>query len=215
MLPLIAFILWCPATSVYGEEINPDEVWIWVNLWKRKLYVMEGHQIKKEFMIGFGKRSTPTPIGEWKIADKGKNWGGGFGACWIGLNVPWGRYGIHGTNKPYSVGKPTSHGCLRMFNQDVKLLYEMVPLGSRVIVDGPIFGMDEDETIPKLVRGKKGTLVQLVQNRLFHAGYYQGKIDGIFGKHLEEAVIRFQEDHGLEKDGQMDVDEYLALGLWE
>ena len=32
-------------------------------------------------------------------------WGEGFGGAWMGLNVPWGTYGIHGTKSPWFVGK--------------------------------------------------------------------------------------------------------------
>ena len=37
---------------------------------------------------------------------------------WLGLNVPWGNFGIHGTLDPYSVGWASSHGCIRMNNND-------------------------------------------------------------------------------------------------
>lgn len=40
--------------------------------------------------------------------------------------------GIHGTNRPSSIGKPCSDGCIRMRNADVEALYDLVPLGTRV-----------------------------------------------------------------------------------
>jgi lipoprotein-anchoring transpeptidase ErfK/SrfK len=43
-------------------------------------------------------------------------------------------YRIHGTNALDSVGNSSSAGCIRMFNQDVIALYDMVPLGTRVHV---------------------------------------------------------------------------------
>ena len=43
-------------------------------------------------------------------------------------------YRIHGTDKPFSVGKAASSGCFRMINPDVISLYEEVPVGTRVIV---------------------------------------------------------------------------------
>ena len=60
-------------------------------------------QAVKSFPVAIGTRKTPSPIGEWKIIHKGGSWGGGFGARWMGINVPWGIYGIHGTNKPGSI----------------------------------------------------------------------------------------------------------------
>jgi L,D-transpeptidase ErfK/SrfK len=46
---------------------------------------------------------------------------------------------IHGTNRPWAIGRRASHGCLRLYPEDILLLYELVPKGMRVIiVDTPI-----------------------------------------------------------------------------
>jgi L,D-transpeptidase ErfK/SrfK len=53
------------------------------------------------------------------------------------LNLP--GYLIHGTNKPYGVGMPVTHGCVRMYPEDMQALYSMVPIGTAVtIVDQPV-----------------------------------------------------------------------------
>jgi lipoprotein-anchoring transpeptidase ErfK/SrfK len=44
------------------------------------------------------------------------------------------EYAIHGTNRPGSVGKFVSHGCIRMYNQDITDLYARVRVGTPVIV---------------------------------------------------------------------------------
>ena len=41
-------------------------------------------------------------------------------------------YGIHGTNRPTSIGKAASHGCIRMRNQDVEELFDLVQVGDEV-----------------------------------------------------------------------------------
>jgi lipoprotein-anchoring transpeptidase ErfK/SrfK len=43
-------------------------------------------------------------------------------------------YRIHGTDAPWTVGQEVSHGCIRMFNQDVADLYQRVPIGAPVVV---------------------------------------------------------------------------------
>ncbi len=43
-------------------------------------------------------------------------------------------YGIHGTDVPESIGQSVSHGCVRMLNKDVELLYPMVPVGTAVYI---------------------------------------------------------------------------------
>ncbi|HWJ24797.1 MAG TPA: L,D-transpeptidase [Gemmatimonadaceae bacterium] len=43
-------------------------------------------------------------------------------------------YGIHGTDDPSSIGKSASHGCVRLRNEDIETLYQMVPLGTPVYI---------------------------------------------------------------------------------
>jgi len=43
-------------------------------------------------------------------------------------------YAIHGTNKPWSIGRAASHGCLRMMNKDIEELYTMVEVGTPVFI---------------------------------------------------------------------------------
>jgi lipoprotein-anchoring transpeptidase ErfK/SrfK len=45
-----------------------------------------------------------------------------------------GQYAIHGTNNPNSVGRFVSHGCIRMYNEDIMDLYDRVSLGTKVVV---------------------------------------------------------------------------------
>jgi lipoprotein-anchoring transpeptidase ErfK/SrfK len=55
-----------------------------------------------------------------------------MGAAALGLSR--GNYAIHGTNDPGSIGRFVSHGCIRMFNEDVLDLYSRVHLGTDVVV---------------------------------------------------------------------------------
>jgi L,D-transpeptidase-like protein len=43
-------------------------------------------------------------------------------------------YAMHGTNQPESVGRAVSHGCVRLRNEDMAKLYEMVPVGTPVYI---------------------------------------------------------------------------------
>jgi lipoprotein-anchoring transpeptidase ErfK/SrfK len=45
-----------------------------------------------------------------------------------------GQYAIHGTNNPGSIGGFVSHGCIRMYNQDIMDLYARVSVGTEVVV---------------------------------------------------------------------------------
>ncbi len=59
-----------------------------------------------------------------------------LGAYVLGLGLP--GYLIHGTNKPAGVGMRVSHGCVRLYPEDIDGLYDRVPIGTRVrIVNQP------------------------------------------------------------------------------
>ncbi|MFS0840026.1 L,D-transpeptidase [Paenibacillus sp. 1P03SA] len=84
----------------------------------------------KTYPVGVGKVGTSTPEGTFTIVNKEPNPGGPFGAFWMGLSKK--HYGIHGTNDPSSIGKRSSHGCIRMHNKDVLALSRLVPIGTVV-----------------------------------------------------------------------------------
>ena len=43
-------------------------------------------------------------------------------------------YGLHGTDKPESIGQAVSHGCVRLRNEDISYLYSVVPVGTPVYI---------------------------------------------------------------------------------
>lgn len=50
------------------------------------------------------------------------------------LTLDIGEYAIHGTNRPSSIGHFVSHGCIRMYNEDIRKLYGLVGVGTPVVV---------------------------------------------------------------------------------
>ncbi len=122
--------------------------------------------------IGIGKVGWKTPEGSTKVVRKAKDptWRPGPGvraehkqngeilpaivppgpenplgtrAMYLG----WSTYLIHGTNKPAGVGLRSSHGCIRLFPEDVESIYEMVQVGEKVtVVNQPfVFGWHEEQ----------------------------------------------------------------------
>lgn len=181
---------------------------------KNSLTVLSDGIPFKKFPIALGKPETPTPVGEWVVINKHKNWEVWFGTRWIGLNVPWGFYGIHGTNKPGSIGSDASHGCVRMYNRDVEQLYEWVQTGTRVSILGHV--LREPHLTPRpLAAGDSGVDVLLIQNRLRGAGFFHGTCNGKFGIVTENAMKAFEKAHGLQIDGVVGQLDYYALGLLE
>ena len=178
----------------------------------RTLYLFRDNKLVKKYPVALGDLATPTPIGRFKITFMRKNWGSGFGSRFLGLNVPWGMYGIHGTNKPGSIGSYASHGCIRMLNRHVEDLYERINPHDPVIILGNPFTYQE---VPwrTLVAGDKGSDVQILQELLKLKGYYAGPIDGIFGRQMEKAVIKFRADYDLPYDNRINQDIYRLLGI--
>jgi lipoprotein-anchoring transpeptidase ErfK/SrfK len=110
-----------------------------ISLSKRRLYLYKGNRLIKSYKIGIGKMVTKTPIGNYVIINKvpyPNSCPGGplssFGTFWMGLSRP--HYGIHGTNRPSSIGKMVSKGCIRMFNKDVEDLSRRVKIGTPVTI---------------------------------------------------------------------------------
>lgn len=55
------------------------------------------------------------------------------------LYLGWPQYAIHGTNKPYGIGRRVSSGCIRMYPENIKEFFPMVPVGTKVtVVDQPV-----------------------------------------------------------------------------
>lgn len=201
-----------PAAAPSRTPPPQGELSIVVDSEKLTLTVFVDGQPYKTYPVAVGrpKASTLTPVGQWRIIHKGGNWGGGFGTRWLGLNVPWGIYGIHGTNKPYSIGTRASGGCIRMYNRDVEELYEWVSVGTPVT----IVGVKPPLTFGRRLRaGVTGKDVVEVQLKLKELGFDPGDADGRFGPATRAAVERLQRTFGLPADGEVWGDVYYILGL--
>jgi L,D-transpeptidase ErfK/SrfK len=62
-----------------------------------------------------------------------------LGAYAMRLGIPGGSYLIHGTNNPLAVGMAVTHGCLRLYPEDIESLFAVVPVGTPVtLINEPI-----------------------------------------------------------------------------
>ena len=104
-------------------------------------------EARKTYTVSTGKAETITPLGWWKIVEKRPlDPPGIYGTRWLGFqrwNTQAGRYewyaesppfGIHGTNEPDKIGTAVSAGCVRLHNGDVEEVYNLLPLGTYVVV---------------------------------------------------------------------------------
>jgi lipoprotein-anchoring transpeptidase ErfK/SrfK len=112
-----------------------------VELGAHRITVYKGWQVIDQEPIGVGKQETPTPGGHYYLKEllKPTNPNGAYGPYAYGLsgfsNVLSdyaggdGVIGIHGTNDPSALGHDVSHGCIRMSNDGITRLAQVLPLG--------------------------------------------------------------------------------------
>jgi ABC-type transport system involved in multi-copper enzyme maturation permease subunit len=71
------------------ETVKKSQYLIFIEVEDKTLYLLQDGKCIKNYPIASGMSEWPSPIGSWKIVNKG-DWGEGFGGRWMGLNVPWG-----------------------------------------------------------------------------------------------------------------------------
>ncbi len=112
---------------------------------KFRLIVRRAGIFIKEYPVGLGKDGS-TPEGEFIVTNKliDPEWNppgpeyaapddpdNPLGTRWIGFKP---HYGIHGTVEPEMIGVEDSRGCVRLFNEDVEELFDLVVRGSQVVI---------------------------------------------------------------------------------
>lgn len=114
-----------------------------VSIPDRKLVLIEDGHVLLTFRIAVGAPDSPSPNGTFRVANMvtepvyyhpGEEIPPGaenpVGPRWIGLSIK--GYGIHGTNEPRLIGRRASHGCIRLNNRDVKILFAYLRVGDAV-----------------------------------------------------------------------------------
>lgn len=157
-----------------------------LNIPAKKVVLYNDGLAVKEYPVGVGKSLTPTPLGRFKIVRKIHNpaWINPYrqstvvppgernpiGKYWLGfaMNKKSQEYGFHATSDLSSVGQASTHGCIRMYPDDVKELFGLVKLGTLVHV---IYNPVE---------------VKEFQNKLFVRAY-----PDIYGYMTEEEYLQF------------------------
>jgi L,D-transpeptidase catalytic domain len=142
------------AARVREETMLPTIV---VHVDTNRLDLYEGFQVTRSWDVATAKPGWITPVGEWSLYQKRENptwynpaldsWGASMPAVVPGgpgnpmgtralyITAP-GLIRIHGTTSPDSIGRYASHGCIRMHNEQVEELYELVPVGAKVVIMG-------------------------------------------------------------------------------
>ncbi|MBP9868903.1 MAG: L,D-transpeptidase family protein [Alphaproteobacteria bacterium] len=132
-----------------------------INLAEMRMFIFTSpYKPPLTFPIGIGRDGLKTPVGVtqvmrkkedpvWTPTDRmrredptlppfvepGPDNPMGTHALYLGFQT----IAIHGTNKPYGIGRRVSSGCIRMFPEDITRVYDLIPVGTKVtVVDQPI-----------------------------------------------------------------------------
>ena len=130
----------------------------------------------------------------------------------MGLDVPWGQFGIHGTLDKYSVGWASSHGCIRMNKDEVAELYSIVPIGTKVTIIDGVYGAF-GRGLRNLKSGMYGSDVLEIQKKLKKLGFFNGNLNGKFGIETERAVQRYCKENGLYIRKTIDIELQKHMGF--
>ena len=149
-----------PSAALLPSEMKTG---ITINLAELRLYLSwydDGVSKVRIYPVGIGREGWDTPLGVFhvKIIVSNPNWSppaslreenpelpgtvppgpdNPLGRYWIGLTAQ--GVGIHGSNQPFGVGRRVSHGCIRLYPQDIADLVKHVGQGTRVrIIDQPV-----------------------------------------------------------------------------
>ncbi|MGB3239063.1 MAG: L,D-transpeptidase family protein [Geitlerinemataceae cyanobacterium] len=136
-----------PAETAAPQE---QQTRIVLSLSDRRVYLYDGDKVKASYPVAVGKPGWETPMGEFAVLDKALDpvwenpWTGEIiqpgpdsplGPAIIVFELSEeGMYAFHGTSNEELIGQAVSHGCVRMRNEDIMAMYELVPLRTAVEV---------------------------------------------------------------------------------
>lgn len=139
-----------PNAELRERPPNEQPVELVLRLNERQLFVYRGDTLEKSFPVAVGKTGWETPTGTFEVSYMLENpgWTNPFTGELMppGSNNPLGErwiafwtdghneIGFHGTPNRDSIGQAASHGCVRLYNEHIRELYELVTPGTLVTV---------------------------------------------------------------------------------
>lgn len=137
-----------------------DQSGLLINLADMRLYDFTDKENLKSYPLGIGRTGLSTPMGSTTVVEKKE------GPIWIptermrkekpelpgrvepgpdnplgthALYLGWPEYALHGTNRPFGIGRRVSSGCIRLYPEDIIKLFADIPVGTPVsVVNQPI-----------------------------------------------------------------------------
>jgi lipoprotein-anchoring transpeptidase ErfK/SrfK len=134
---------WIRASAVQLHEVDTK---ILIHVRAMRLELVRRGRVVLRTPISTGEPATPTPIGRFYVKERlvPTNPNGPYGPAALGTSAyspvlkNWaqgGPVGIHGTDDPTAIGRPASHGCIRLPNAAMSRLFALTPAGTPVIIE--------------------------------------------------------------------------------
>lgn len=137
-----------PTRMVLPDGVHDGLV---INIPEMRLYDFTRPGVPRIYSAAVGDAEDPTPIGEFRVGAKRRNpaWyvpdsihaekpylppvvapgpDNPLGNRWMTIGRT--TYGIHGTNNRWSIGRESTHGCVRLYEDDIEALFERTPEGT-------------------------------------------------------------------------------------
>jgi lipoprotein-anchoring transpeptidase ErfK/SrfK len=133
---------WIKASAV---RVLPVDTKILIHVQAMRLELLRRGRVVFRTPISTGEPATPTPIGRFYVKERlvPADPNGPYGPAALGTSAyspvlkNWaqgGPVGIHGTDDPSAIGRPASHGCIRLPNAAMRRLFALTPAGTPVII---------------------------------------------------------------------------------
>lgn len=134
---------WIPARSASLSRVSWQ---LKVKLSQHSLTVLDHGKVRARYTIAVGAPTAPTPTGRFAVTDRLHTGdpAGPYGCCILALSAKaphkisdWdggNRIAIHSTTDTWSIGKPVSHGCMRLTLTEGRWLLGHIPLGTPTLV---------------------------------------------------------------------------------
>ena len=183
---------WLPGkgtrVAIPSQWILPDapREGIVLNIPEMRLYYYLPDSKVMTFPLGVGVEGQHTPAGKYQIRQKRENptWyvpvsiqeergpdqpkvvppgpDNPLGKYWMRLSHT--SYGIHGTNHPWAIGRRVTHGCIRLYPEDIAYLYSLVPEGTpaRVVYQHAKVGVRDGKAYFQVYRYGRATDSELM-----------------------------------------------------
>lgn len=126
--------------------LAPLEYRVQVDVSERRLRLLQGDRVLRDFPVAVGAPATPTPLGQFFVTVKLRppaisrvygDWAlglSGYSDVLDQFGTGDGQIALHGTRGTWALGQAVSNGCVRLANADVSELARLLPPGTPVTI---------------------------------------------------------------------------------